>query len=161
MEMEEKSIKGKTVGDLVEFLIESVESHHYRPSTVVPLRIAVGKIMRETTDESKDWRAVLLRDIDLDERMKRFRESTIGICSDGTARIYKMRFERAIEIFAKEERKKNQKLESLLSFRNSKPSTLSFECLSGAVESSYFDSLNRARSELCSEKEMLSLYLST
>lgn len=95
METENKNL---TMHDLIDFLDGAIHTGRYPASTIVPLRIAVRKIMNETSPSEENWYKIPLSELNLDERMRVFHEKVGDSVSPRTARTYRVRFERAIKL---------------------------------------------------------------
>jgi len=99
MESETTVLKGKTVGDLFDFLSRAVILKEISESLSAHLRAAVKKIFLATCPPHEFWRDVPLESVCLDERIATLRTNNRGECSEETIHVYKKRYERSLRLY--------------------------------------------------------------
>ncbi|MBQ6130563.1 hypothetical protein IJI72_02670 [Candidatus Saccharibacteria bacterium] len=138
MESEKNVLKGKTVGNLFDFLSRSADLGVISQSLSAHLRAAVKKIFVATCSQNEFWRDVPLVSVELVSRIDQLRQNNHGECSDETIYVYQKRYERALRLY----------LESLSSddssFNNSPSDNLSTNSSSSSNLSSDDPSSSRA-----------------
>ena len=99
MESEMIVLKGKTVGDLFDFLYRAVILGEISESLSAHLRAGVKKIFLATCPPTEFWRDVPLDSVNLAERIETLRKNNRGECSEETIYVYKKRYERSLRLY--------------------------------------------------------------
>lgn len=92
-------LKGKTVGNLFDFLVQSADRGDISQSLSAHLRAAVKKIFLATCPPEEFWRDVPLGSVNLSERIETLRKNNRGECSEETIRVYEKRYERSLKLY--------------------------------------------------------------
>lgn len=91
-------IRGKTAGDLYDFIQAAAWRSFISESLSSHLRAAIKKIFSATVKEGEFWRDLPLP-VDISARIATLRANNSGECSEKTIEAYRARYDRSLKLY--------------------------------------------------------------